>query len=165
MPKASGMVSWKALHNGDSWNRTARKLKEQGRGDLQRKLTKAVRREGKPALAAVQEAWRGIDVGSERGGGKKSTGLRDRAARATRLQVRATGIRITTNAKKVDPNYPNLVRYLNGQGRWRHPVFGRDVWRTNTGTEVFFPTLVEFAPAWRAEIVKAMEEIVREIEG
>lgn len=158
------------MHNGDSWNRTARKLKAQGRGDLQRKLTKAVRKEGQPALAAVREAWMGIEVESSKGGTAppdRSTQLRARTARATRIQTRQTGIRIAVRAAAVDARYPSLVFYLNGKGRWRHPVFNRRSapWQSQTGTEVFFPTLIEFAPAWRREIVKAMEEIVREIEG
>lgn len=169
MPSAA---VWIKADGAQKYRAVARRLREAGRRDLQRKLTRAIRREGGPALQAVRAAWLTVDVSSTRGGTARpdrDTGLRQRVARATRIQVLQSGIRITVAGRRVDPNYPSLVFYLNGfpRGRsWRHPVFGdRNNWQTQRGQEVFHPTLRRFEPAWRAGIIRAMEEIVAEIEG
>jgi hypothetical protein len=160
----------------------SKRLKAAGRGDLQRELTRAIRKEGQPALRAVQAAWRTVDVKSlapnDRGGvapPDTSTGLRNRVARATRLQVRRRGIAISVNGERVDPKYPTLVYYLNGLPRrrdWRHKVFNRQrkaddsfVWVAQKGQEVFAPTLLEFAPEWRRGVKDTMERAARKIEG
>jgi hypothetical protein len=148
-----------------------RQLGQLKRRDLQRKLTAALRKEGQPALTAVRAAWLTVDVESDRGGTAppdRSTGLRRRTARATRLAVRQTGIQISVDGERVDPAYPSLVMYLNGFPRrrsWRHPVFGnRLVWTAQKGQEVFYPTLNEFRPAWLAGTKRAMAEFVEELE-
>jgi hypothetical protein len=162
---------WIKTDGAQKYRALSRRLREAGRGDLQRKLTRSIRQEGAPALAAVRAAWLTVDVESSRGGTARpdrDTGLRQRVARATRIQVLQTGIRISVSGARVDPKYPSLVFYLNGFPRtrsWRHPVFGnRLVWTAQKGEEVFYPTLREFTPAWRAGIKRAMEETAAEIE-
>jgi hypothetical protein len=169
MPSAT---VWVKADGGQKYKAIARRLRKAGRGDLQRKLTKAVREEGQPALAAVRAAWMTVDVESTKGGTAppdRATGLRRRVARATRIRALQSGISIAVNANSVDARYPSLVYYLNGFPRtrsWRHPVFGnRLVWTAQKGQEVFYPTLREFAPAWRAGIYRAMEETAAEIES
>jgi hypothetical protein len=154
----------------------SRRLREAGRGDLQRKLTRAVKSEGQPALAAVRAAWLGVHVTplppNDRGGHGRpdtSTGLRRRVAAATQIQARQNGISIFVNAARVDPNYPSLPYYLNGFPRkrpWRHMVFGnKNVWVAQRGQEVLFPTLMKFAPVWRQGCLGAMNDTIRQIEG
>jgi hypothetical protein len=157
---------------GPSWSVLSAELKTRGRLDLKRDLTRAVRAEGQPAVAAVQAAWRSVQVtGSSRGGTAHpdvSRGLRGRVAAASRVQATQAGVRITVDGKKVDPVYGNsLAWYLNGSGRrpWRHPVFGRTAnpqdWQQQQGQEVFFQTLREHGPRFRAAIERAMEETAR----
>lgn len=157
---------------GPSWSVLSSELKTRGRLDLKRDLTAAVRREGEPALARVQAAWRSVQVtGSSRGGTARpdvSRGLRARVAAATRVQVTQAGVRITVAGNRVDPRYGNsLAWYLNGSGRrpWRHPVFGRrdnpGDWQQQQGQEVFFKTLREHGPRFRQSIERAMEETAR----
>lgn len=169
MPSAA---VWVKSDGAQKYRALSRRLREAGRRDLQRKLTRSIRAEGGPALSAVRAAWLTVDVGSSRGGTARpdtSTSLRQRVARATRIQVLQSGIRISVNGRRVDPKYPSLVFYLNGFPRtraWRHPVFGNKlVWTAQKGEEVFYPTLREFTPAWRAGIKRAMEETAAEIEG
>ena len=169
MPTAS---VWMKVDGAEKYRALSRRLREAGAGKLQRDLTKAVRKEGGPALAAVRQAWLGVEVSSSKGGTAPpdtSTSLRARTARATRIQVQQRGIRISVNNARVDPKYPSLVFYLNAMpsGRdWRHPVFGnREVWVAQRGQEVFYPTLRRFAPQWRKAIMRVMEETAREIEG
>lgn len=172
---ATSAAVWIKADGAEKYRATARRLRAAGRGDLQRKLTKAIRAEGEPALAAVRAAWLTVDVASlppnDRGGQAppdKSTGLRRRTSRATKIRVRQNGISIYVDAKRVDARYPSLPFYLNGlpkRRNWRHPVFGnREVWVAQKGQEVFRPTAVKFAREWRAGAVRVMEETVAEIE-
>jgi hypothetical protein len=171
MPRVS---TWMKVDGADKYRRLSRRLKEAGRGDLQRRLARSVRREGESALADVKGAWTGVQVsGSSRGGTghpDRSTGLRQRVAAATRIQVLQTGTRITVNTRKVDPRYPGLAWYLDGLGKpWRHPVFGRrgnaQDWQSQRGQEVFFATMNRHGPGWRRGIERVVDEVAREIEG
>jgi hypothetical protein len=167
MPSAT---VWMKVDGAEKYRALSRRLRQAGQGELQRKLTRAIRKEGGPALAAVRQAWLGVEVSSSKGGTAPpdtATGLRRRVAAATRIQVQQRGIRISVNSARIDP--PSLVFYLNGfpaKRDWRHPVFGnREVWVAQRGQEVFAPTLRRFAPQWRKAIMQAMEETAREIEG
>lgn len=161
-------IAWIKVVGADEYKQLARRLKQAGRGDLQRRLTREIRREGDPALRAVKRAWMGVDVTSDpsRGGGR-STGLRARAAAATRVSVLGSGIRIRTESKRVDPRYGRALSYgLDGIGRWRYPIFGnRDNMGQNFGQEVFYSTLTRFEARWRAGVVRAMEDTARQIAG
>lgn len=160
-------IAWIKIHGQDKYKRLAKALKEAGRGDLQRKLTREIRKQGDPALQAVKVAWLGVDVTSD-GDGGKSSGLRQRVSDATRISILGNGIRIRVEAKRVDPVYGRtLTYYLDGLGkRWRHPLFGdRERWYQQKGEEVFFKTLTEYETAWRAGVEAAMEATAREITG
>lgn len=155
-----------------SWEVVSVELINRGRGDLVGPLRTAVRREGRPTVAAVKAAWLTVEVSSSRGGTARpdrSTGLRARVSAATRLSITSTGIRIAVSANAVDPRYgKSLTWYLNGSGRrpWRHPVFGRRTrpsdWAVQRGQEVFFSTVGAHTPAFRAAIAAAMEQVAAE---
>lgn len=115
----------------------SRRLKDAGRGDLQKQLRREIREAGKPVITDIRQAVMNVDVSSSRGGmapPNRSTGLRARTAKATGLSVTQRGIRIRVKGRRVDPKYPSLVKYLDGTigkyGRWRHPVF----WPGKIGT-------------------------------
>lgn len=170
MPIDAGEIHMKA-GGANRYREVARRLRKAGRGDLQRELTKAVRKEGAPALAAVRAAWLTVDVESSQGGTARpdtATGLRRRVARATRISVRQNGITISVSGKRVDPKYPSLAHYLNGFPRkraWRHPVFGNRLnWTAQRGQEVFWPTLNEHRPRWRKAVEAAMDRFVAELD-
>lgn len=154
-----------------TWRVVSMDIVSRGRGDLVGPLRAAVRREGEPTVAAVRAAWMSIEVQSSRGGTARpdrSTHLRARAAAATFVQITPTGIRIAVRPSQVDPRYGrSLPWYLSGYGRaWRHPVFGRRTrrqdWQVNVGQPVFFGTISARAPAFRAGIERAMEQVARE---
>lgn len=158
---------WFNIDAADRYKRLARALKEAGRGDLQRKLTRAIRRQGAPALKATQAAWHTIDVQSQGDSRSGGSGLRARVASATRLSILGSGIRIRVEARRVDGRYGRQLTYgLNGLGRWRYPLFGdREHWHQNWGREVFHKTLQGFAKEWRNSVEQAMETTAREISG
>lgn len=159
-------IAWVKIQGQDQYKQLARRLKDAGRGDLQRRMTKEIRIAGDPALRAVQRGWLGVEVTSS-GGGGHSSGLRARTAAATRISILGSGIRIRVEGRRVDAVYGNsLVKGLDGLGRWRHPVFGnRNVWEQQRGQEIFYSRLVRFESRWRAGVVRAMEDTAREIAG
>lgn len=154
-----------------TWRTLSMELRTRGDPDLKRDLVKAIRREGEPAVRAVQAAWRSVRVsGSSRGGrGRpdRSTGLRERVAKATRVQVSQSGVRIVVDGRKVDPQYGRgLAWYLNASGKpWRHPVFGRrenpQDWQEQRGQSVFYETLRNHEPRFRRAVGEAMETVAR----
>lgn len=160
-------IAWIKVHGQDRYKRLARRLREAGRGDLQRKLTREIRRQGDPALRAVQTRFLAVDMSSQAGGGY-SSGLRARVAAATRISILGSGIRIRVEPKKVDARYGRTLSFgVNGKS-WRHPVFGnRNVWTNTTqrGQEVFYSTLTRYENQWRAGVERAMDETARQIEG
>jgi hypothetical protein len=150
-----------------------RRLRDAGRKDLQRQLSKAIRREGAPALADVKRAWMTVDVTPPQGSAGKSTGLRARVSAATRIAILQRGIRIQVAGKKVDPRYgKSLAYYLNAMPQrrgWRHPVFGRRAnpqdWQEQRGEEVFLKTLRRHEEPWRSGIRRVMDDFAQRIEG
>ncbi|MEV1295776.1 hypothetical protein [Pseudonocardia sp. NPDC049635] len=161
----AAVIVWTKVEGQEKYKALARRLREASRGDLQRKLTRAIRAEGDPALRAVQGRFRTVDVTSE-GPGGSSSGLRARVAAATRISILGSGIRIRVEPKRVDPRHGRTLSFgVNGK-YWRHPVFGNtQVWTGQRGQEVFYSTLQRFETRWRAGIERAMDEIARQIEG
>lgn len=154
---------------GQRYAGVVQRLKLAGRGDMQRRMVKEIRKRGKPAVDAVRASLRGADLPARpsRGGGR-SSGLRARAARAVGVTTTGGGISIRVQGKKVDPAYgTSLVLALNGVTRLRHPVFGnRSAWVTQRGGgDRFYRALDPFAADWRADVERVMDEVVREIEG
>jgi hypothetical protein len=168
MPRDRGEISWSAVHAAEKYRQLTRRLRDAGRGDLQRKLNKGIRREGAAMLRATQVAWLGVNVTeAPSAGGGESTQLRARTAAATRIQILQSGIRMSVSGNRVDPRYgKSITRGLDGLGRWRHPVHGnREVWVQQTGQEVFYATARRFEPRFRRGVEQVMEDVAREIAG
>lgn len=170
MPTAKGEISWSAVHDAAQYKKLARQLKEAGRGDLQRRMTREIRREGAVMLRAVQAAWLTVQVrgegGTATGGRRQSTGLRRRAAAATRISILGSGIRLQVAGNKIDPAYGrSLSRSLDGLGRWRFPVHGnREVWVQNhVEGEVFYTTARRFEARFRAGVQRVMDDTARRL--
>lgn len=151
------------------FRRVTDQLRQAGRGDLQRAMVARIRRRGQPAVRAAQQSMRSATLPARpsRGGGK-STGLRDRAARAIGLSATPSGVRIRVDGSKVDPAYgTSLVLALNGQTRLRHPVFGNtSAWVQQRGPrERFYSSLEPFAERWRADVADVLEDFARKLGG
>lgn len=100
---------------------------------------------------------------------KRGTGLRDSVARSLRL-VTKTGsriplVRIQVDASKMPPDQRTLPKHLDSKTGWRHPTFGKDPWVKQVGQPWFSVTIERHAPAVRARILKAMDDIADKIEG
>lgn len=146
--------------------RVARRFREAGEGGMQRRIVEGIVDESPTVLDAVRAAWLGVEVTSE-GAGGSSSGLRARTAAATDTEPTGRGVRFAVDGAAVDPAYGrSLVWYLNGVGRWRHPVFGNlNAWTQQAGETVFAPTIRAHEPLWMARLEAVCEEVAREIEG
>lgn len=144
----------------------ARRLRAAGEGGLQQRITEGIVEASPAALTAVRAAWLGVDVTSTKGGGS-SSGLRGRIANATDVVPLPKGVRFQVDGAQVDPAYGrSLAWYVNGVGRWRHPVFGNtEAWTQQTGEVVFAPTLRAQESAYRMQLERVLDEVAREIEG
>jgi len=152
---------------GQRLQRLSADIRRAGEGGLQRKMRRNIRAAAQPAVADLRTAVMGVDVTSTRGGVARpdsSTMLRSRIASAIRVSATANRVDIRVNGRLVDPTYgDSLTRGVTGQGRWRHPVFGRDVWTQQRGVSWFYPTLARHELAFRRAVEQAMAETAREL--
>lgn len=99
---------------------------------------------------------------------RKGSGLRDTVARSLRLTVKTGSktprIRIEVDASKMPEDQRTLPKHLDSVKGWRHPVFGHDPWTRQKGRPWFKVTIERHAPAVRARILKAMDDVADKIE-
>lgn len=166
-------------------------LKTAGRGDLRKRLGKAIRTAGRPAVQATKQAVRTLPVTGSHGGGRarrrefhagrskiadeekrraaaeRRSGLRRTIAAAISLKVRPsgkkTGVRIVVNADRLPEDQRALPWALDRPGGWYHPTFGHDPDVHQQGRPWFSATLRRHAPRVRMEIGKAMADINKKI--
>lgn len=167
----------------------AKRLKANGpKGkQLRKKLRGKIAEAGRPVVDEVRTAVRGLNVTSHGGGAaqrrafnvsrarteraarsaaRRSAGLRESIASATRLQITAKGVRISVNSARLPPDQRNLPRHLDSAKGWRHPVFGNtNHWVSQKGGPYFGSTIRRRAPKFRQAVIKAMDETARELEG
>lgn len=134
--------------------------------ELRRELRREIKQAGKPVVTDVRRAARAVNVTSTKGGTArpdKSTGLRDAVARATGLSITSRGIRIKISSKRLAKTHaPNLAKYLDFAPfgkfrRWRHPVFGKDVWVQQKGQPFFYVTIRKHTKHFRNACFRAMD--------
>lgn len=167
-----------AIVGGDQLRRTAALLREAGRTDLLRGVSKAVKDEAKPTLDDVRRSARQVQVVGVRTTSPvkfvhpaRAKHLRDRMAAATVVEVRA-GERETRVSFHVDSRRmggaKQIPRYidLGSRVRWRHPIMGnRSRWAQSKGQPWFFPPIKDHLPKFRERISAVLDEIVTKIEG
>lgn len=120
-----------------------------------------------PVVAAVQARVMAAEwpaVPSKGGGG--SSGLRRRLAAATRARAWRAGVHFVV----ADPQGQQMARYTEGVSRrWRHPTFGRrdrpQDWITQRPDPWFFPTIRAEEARFRAAVERAVDRIVRRLQG
>lgn len=166
------MSEWSVVTRTDQVDRLLRRLKEEGRGDLVRRMRRNIRVAGRPVVADLRRAALGVRVTSGRGGSvppDRSTGLRARVAAAVTISTTKRGVRIRVPAGRVGEHGRSLPRYLdaelNNYKRWRHPVFGHRErpWVEQRGSPYFFVTIRKHYPEFRRAVLAAMDEAGREL--
>jgi hypothetical protein len=165
-----------SIIGGIKLRETAKVLRTAAREDLVRNLRKAIKKAGDPALQDLRAAARAIKVqGFETPARRKfrgvggSTGLRNRIADATNIEVSATqrGARVsfhTSSAKLGSAGV--LPRKFDSGHKFRHPIMGhRTRWADEKGDPWFFQPIKDSLPGFRDEIGNAIDETVRQIEA
>lgn len=139
----------------DEFHKLARDLKEAGRGDLAKQMTKDMRTAAQPAQEEMQSNVRGLPTSTSGGASARAaraghalrnrkkltdkakakaharSGLRDTVARSVRTTASATGNRAAVRIRAAQAMMPASQRKLPNlmnNGQWRHPTFGRNPW-------------------------------------
>lgn len=134
--------------------RLAKRLRDAGRGDLRKRVLKAMRTETKPVIPAIRSsALRTLPVS----GGLMAEIRDSKIGIRTRLSGRSVGVRVVATN-------PHDIRSLNA-GRLRHPLFGdTDHWYQQDVEPGWFDRpLQERAPGIRRAITQALDEAARKL--
>lgn len=156
-----------------------KKLK--GNKTLRLELAKQIRLEAVPVVAELKAAVMSIDskvegqlaggaidrakaAGSGKSQAKKDHGLRATIARSIGVVVRLTanqpGVRIRVDVSKLPADQKNLPQALN-KAKFRHPVYGEDVWVDQTGKAGWWDrTIDKHRDGFRSACLRAMKATV-----
>lgn len=170
----------------DEFKRVSRALREAGKGNIARQMTRGLREGAGPLVQEAQSNVRSLSVSGARGGasaraaraakalGRKKrpservkqkahqgSGLRATVARATNVKLsasaRSASMRLRAQQAKMPADQRKLPTYLN-VGRWRHPLFGnKNRWYTQTAPPAWFDD------AARAKGPQAREKAIQEV--
>lgn len=139
--------------------------------DLRKRLRQDIRDAAKPMIPAIRSKVRSLpSKGESKRRGRPQ--LRASIARATRLQIqmsgRWAGVTVRVDPKKMPPGMHNLPAYLEGMepfGRWRHPVFGRDVYVGQRPKPYFYAIANRYVEPVQRATAEALDSIRRQIES
>lgn len=143
--------------SGQDFRHLGAELRRAGLVDLRASMVKRVRLAIYPAVPIVRAS-----VMATPSKGKGSTGLRSKTARGVQVKVSVAGPRVGARLR-VDPrlfpdNAKSLPKRLEGIGRWRHPVYGHDVWVTQASHPYFYRALIPDQVRMRHEITKILAD-------
>ncbi|MFB7736164.1 hypothetical protein ACFC08_17620 [Streptomyces sp. NPDC056112] len=158
------MVAGLELRTGKELTRIARELRRMDNPELKKRFNKELRAAAKPMVPAVRQAIRQIP--SQRR--YTASGLRGRMSKAVKLEVRTTGkdagVRIRVDGRKMPNREKSLQSYMEGvKPRWRHPVFGHDVWVQQPSKPYFFKTVDQLGRQTRQNVNRAIDQVARDI--
>jgi hypothetical protein len=131
---------------------------------IRRELSQGLRSAVKPLVPAIRRAILSTP------GGARSTGLRRDVARSVEMKVdlgvrsSRIGVRVRLNPNR-QGSHAGLGEKLEGVTPWRHPVFGHDVWVTQTSHPFFLETIRPRRAAVLRDIERAMDGVSRKLKG
>lgn len=174
------------IEGSATWRQLNAKFRKAANGkDVRRALTKSLQASAKPAVRDVKEAVLKVQSRGVSGGGSKrreasyrirhpkgrvrAFGLRQTVSRLVTSRMKYSGIKVglevRVNAREMPNKQRRLPYYLDGQGRWRHPLFGdRDKWYGQTGQPYFEKTLKQHTPRVRQDAVDAVTTALKELQ-
>ncbi|MEV7684463.1 hypothetical protein [Streptomyces bungoensis] len=164
------MVADIRLHTSGELRRIATELRRMDDKELKKRFRKELRKAARPMVLAVRQAIRQIPSTRP----YSASGLRGQLSKAVKLELRTAGrqagVRIRMDGRKMDRG--TLPRLVEGEGvergrrvdtRWRHPVFGKDVWVQQPPKPYFYKTVQRLGPLSRASVNKVLNQITRDI--
>jgi hypothetical protein len=110
----------------DKLQRLSKELKaagDPGKG-LRKELLKEIRDAGKPTVQKVRQAAQALPGESDK---ELRQAIASGVAVRTKLSGKNAGIHIIVRRARLPQGKERVPRLMN-RGKWRHPVFGRDVW-------------------------------------
>ncbi|MFI6560400.1 hypothetical protein [Streptomyces sp. NPDC050534] len=151
------------LRRSGDLQRVSRELRGMDNPELKKRFRKELRAAAAPLVPRVRSAIR--NVPSNRG--YSPAGLRGALSRATRLELktagRQAGVAIRVDGRKMPSHMKSLPSMVEGKKRWRHPVFGHDVWVNQTPHPYFYSALRVAGPASRRAVSRVLDGISRDI--
>ncbi|MFJ2719366.1 hypothetical protein [Streptomyces sp. NPDC087437] len=158
------MVAGLELRTSKDLKRIAAELRRMDNPEMKKRFNRELRQAAKPMVPAVRKAIRQIP--SKRR--YTASGLRGRMSKATKLEVRTTGkdagVRIRVDGRKMPNKEKSLQSYMEGvKPRWRHPVFGHDVWVQQPSRPYFFKTVDQLGRQTRQNVNRAIDQVARDI--
>lgn len=144
--------------------RIARELRGLDDKELKKRFRKELRAAAKPLVPAVRQATRQIP--SKRP--YRADGLRGQLSKAVKLEVKTSGkqagVRVRVDGRKMPTHMKALPQYVEGnKPRWRHPVYGRDVWVQQDAKPFFYKSLRMAGPLARAAVNRVLTDIERDL--
>jgi hypothetical protein len=154
--------------------------------DVRKQLTKRLRGAAKYALDDTKRAVMAVNSRGIKGGAHARRerayrlnrpkgrvighGLRETVARSLKTRIKysgfTVGLRIYSDTRVMTNRQKRLPYYLDGQGRWRHPVFGnRNVWVGQLGQPYFYKTLDRHRDRMREAIVDGVNDALKELQA
>lgn len=131
------------------------------------KLRRRLEAVGRKGAAAVRASVRATESKGQSGRRGRAS-LRGKVARATESKVRNTtrpGVIVWVNPASMPAGEQSLPGLLDGQGRWRHPVFGNtSVWRGQRPHPYFNRAVDPIAGQLADAGDKVLDDIANEIE-
>lgn len=102
--------------------------------------------------------------------GGKHTGLRARIAACAQttswVRLRTANVAVEMDPKRMPPGELSLPLGMQGEKRWRHPVFGnRQNWVTQTPHPYFYAAATPFGRAAGEALKVALDDITKQING
>ncbi|MEU8717477.1 hypothetical protein [Streptomyces sp. NPDC048663] len=152
------------VRTGRDLKRISKELRGMDNREVRKRFSRELRATAAPIVPAVRKAIRNIP--SKRG--YSPEGLRGRMARATRLEVRTVGkdagVRIRVDGRKMPSKQRALQSYMEGvKPRWRHPVFGTDVWVQQPAKPYFFRTVEPLGVRTQVRLIKVIDQVAKDI--
>jgi hypothetical protein len=142
----------------------SRELRKMNDKEVLRRFRTDLRTAAAPLVPAVRASIRTIP--SSRAYSAK--GLRGQMARATNIQVKTVGkqasVIIRVDGRKMPARAKALQSYMEGvKPRWRHPVFGHDVWVQQPPHPFFFTVMAAAGPRARVAVNRVLNQISKDI--
>lgn len=153
------------VEGGTQLRRVGRGLRTAAGGRVIRKeMRAAIVSSVKPMKTAVQRNARAIPAR-----GPRSTGLRGAIAGATQTSVKASGstavVKLWVNPARMPAGQKGLPRLMEGDRKWRHPLFGNaGHWYSQPSHRYFAPAVQPRIAGVRVAVMAAVARAAAEIE-
>lgn len=154
------------LRHGRDLARVTRELRRMDDKELLKRFRRELRSAARPLVPAVRASIRQIP--SKRP--YTAAGLRGQMSRATALEVKTTGrqaaIIIRVDGRKMPAGMRSVQSYMEGERpyhRWRHPVFGHDVWVQQKPNPYFYRVMRMAGPLARRAVNKVMDKVSKDL--